>query len=83
MIPTNSLFAGHVRRGSFIVVIAGLLAACNPSYDVILRDGTIYDGSGEASYVGDVAISGDKIVAIGDIGGASALIEIDAVAVLD
>ena len=54
-------------------------AACAPpaSYDVILRNGTIYDGSGEASYVGDVAIAGDKISALGDIGEATAPLEID------
>jgi N-acyl-D-amino-acid deacylase len=78
MIPTKSFFTRHIRLWSFIVVVSGLLAACSPSYDVILRDGTIYDGSGEASYVGDVAISGDKIMAIGDIGSASAALEIDA-----
>ena len=47
------------------------------SYDVILRGGTIYDGSGESPFTGDLAISGDKIIAIGDIGKASASLEID------
>ena len=55
-------------------------AACAApaSYDVILRNGTIYDGSGEPPYVGDVAFSGDTIAALGDIGAASAALEIDA-----
>ena len=30
-------------------------------YDLIVRDGTIYDGSGNAPFVGDVAIRGDRI----------------------
>jgi N-acyl-D-amino-acid deacylase len=47
------------------------------SYDVILRGGTIYDGSGEKPYTGDLAISGDQIAAIGDIGEASAPLEIN------
>ena len=47
------------------------------SYDVILRGGTIYDGSGESPFTGDLAISGDKIIAIGDIGKAGAPLEID------
>ncbi len=56
------------------------LAACAPppvSYDVILRGGTIYDGSGENPFTGDVAFNGDTIAALGDIGNASAGIEID------
>ena len=47
------------------------------SYDVILRGGTIYDGSGESPFTGDLAISGDKIITIGDIGKASAPLEIN------
>jgi N-acyl-D-amino-acid deacylase len=36
-----------------------------PTYDVIIRGGTIYDGSGGAPFVGDVAISGDRIAYVG------------------
>jgi N-acyl-D-amino-acid deacylase len=39
-----------------------------PAVDLVLRGGTIYDGTGDAPYVGDVAIVGDSIVAVGDIG---------------
>ena len=55
------------------------VAACTSpvSYDVILRGGSIYDGSGEKPYIGDVAFDGDRIAAIGDIGEATAPIEID------
>ena len=35
------------------------------SYSVLIRGGTIYDGSGGAPYVGDVALRGDKIVFVG------------------
>jgi N-acyl-D-amino-acid deacylase len=71
---------GRQLLGLAIVVLCGLAVACAgpPSYDVIVRDGTIYDGSGEPPYVGDVAISGDTIVAVGEIGRATAAIEIDA-----
>ncbi|MGB5292895.1 MAG: D-aminoacylase [Lysobacterales bacterium] len=48
------------------------------SYDVILRGGTIYDGSGEKPFTGDVALKGDKIAALGDLGKASAAMEINA-----
>jgi N-acyl-D-amino-acid deacylase len=37
------------------------------SCDLILRNGTIYDGSGGAPVVGDVAVRGDQIVAVGDV----------------
>ena len=36
-----------------------------PVYDYIIRNGTIYDGSGSEGYVGDVAISGDRVNEIG------------------
>jgi N-acyl-D-amino-acid deacylase len=52
-------------------------AAGQQSYDVILRNGTVYDGSGKAPYAGDVAISGDRIAAVGDLEGAIAKNEID------
>jgi len=49
--------------------IAGLfLSSAAPvpaSYSVLIRGGTIYDGSGAAPYVGDVALQGDKIVLSG------------------
>ena len=35
------------------------------AYNVLIRGGTIYDGSGAAPYVGDVGIKGDKIVYVG------------------
>jgi len=61
------------------VVVCGILSACNSrtSYDVILRGGTIYDGSGGQPYVGDVAFDGDVIAALGDIGAATAPTDID------
>ena len=36
-------------------------------YDLIIRGGTIVDGTGQKRYVGDVAVNGDKIVKIGKI----------------
>ena len=47
-------------------------------YDVILRHGTIYDGSGSEPFVGDLAILDDRIAAIGDLGPAKGRLEIDA-----
>ncbi len=38
-----------------------------PSYDLVIRRGTIVDGSGAARKIADIAISAGKIIAIGDI----------------
>ncbi len=47
-------------------------------YDLILRNGTIYDGSGEPPVTGDVAIVADRIVAVGQLpDDASAKSELD------
>jgi N-acyl-D-amino-acid deacylase len=40
-------------------------AATPPDYDVVIRGGTVYDGSGGAAFVGDVAIRGDRIAYLG------------------
>ena len=65
-----------MRAGISIAVVA-LLAGCAtpplpPQADVMLRGGTIYDGSGGAPYVGDVAVSGDRIVCVGPVRAAAA-----------
>ncbi|MFT4633693.1 MAG: N-acyl-D-amino-acid deacylase [Candidatus Pseudothioglobus sp.] len=40
-------------------------------FDLIIRGGTIIDGSGDARYVADVAINDGKIVKIGDVEGSA------------
>jgi N-acyl-D-amino-acid deacylase len=49
-----------------------------PHYDVIIRGGTIQDGTGKPGFMGDVAVKGDRIARIGDLGGATADTVIDA-----
>ncbi len=46
--------------------------------DVIIRGGTVYDGSGRKPVKADVGIVGDKVVSIGDLSRQKALISIDA-----
>jgi N-acyl-D-amino-acid deacylase len=63
---------------SFLAICVLLTACTEPvSHDLILRGGDIYDGSGNDPFVGDVAIDGDEIVALGDIGDATGTVEID------
>ena len=64
------------------------IAACTPAtpaavkpsalHDVIIRHGTVYDGTGSPGRVADVAIDGQRISAVGDLGGAKGKSEIDA-----
>jgi len=48
------------------------------AHDLIIRNGTIVDGTGREPYQADVAIDGDRITAIGNLLDASADREIDA-----
>lgn len=56
-----------MKRYTFFLLVALTVGGCNPAkYDIMIRNGTIYDGSGNPAYVGDVAIQGDTIAAIGE-----------------
>lgn len=62
------------RHETVLALVVLVLTGCArvpspeaPAYDVILRGGTVYDGSGGAPYVADIAIAGDRIAAIGHI----------------
>ena len=65
-----------------ILLCAGTIwfSACSMShhYDVVIRNGTIYDGSGGMPFVGAVAIKDDKIAGVGTLGKARAALELDA-----
>ncbi|RIK83672.1 MAG: hypothetical protein DCC68_03480 [Planctomycetota bacterium] len=49
-----------------------------PAFDVVIRGGTVYDGTGEKPFVADVGIVGDKIASVGQLGDAKATTVIDA-----
>ncbi len=53
-------------------------SAAEPTYDVLIRNGRIIDGTGNPWVSGDLAIRGDRIAAIGDLKGAEAKRVIDA-----
>jgi N-acyl-D-amino-acid deacylase len=50
----------------------------NATFDLIIRGGTVYDGSGTAGFAADVAVAGDRIAAVGDLSAASSAKTIDA-----
>lgn len=59
-----------------IVILYG--CSSHESYDVLIKNGQIVDGSSNASYAGDIGIRADTIAAIGNLQGAKGEIEIDA-----
>jgi N-acyl-D-amino-acid deacylase len=48
------------------------------TYDVVVRNGQIYDGSGSPAYTGDIGIIADTIAAVGDLRNARGKTEINA-----
>jgi len=73
-----------MQRLSLILLLA-LLGACattTNTYDLLIENGTIYDGNGGEPYQADIAVIDDRIVAIGDIAGsADAVIDAEGYAV--
>lgn len=68
-----------------VVSLLGLVIGLGPvpgsmaqQYDVLIRNGRVLDGTGNPWYRADVAISGDRIVAVGDLAAATARRTIDA-----
>src|SRR5688572_26115687 len=59
-------------------VLACATANAAESYDLVIRNGTIYDGSGKPRIRGEVGVNGDKIVAVGNLADAKGKIELDA-----
>ena len=52
-----------MNRIFFIIISFFFMIGCE-EYDVVIRNGTIYDGYGFEPFIGDVAIKGDKVVLI-------------------
>jgi N-acyl-D-amino-acid deacylase len=75
---------GMQTRG--FLVLALIVASCGPTspgcfsadHDLVIRGGTLYDGSGNPPVIGDLAVDGDRIAAVGTVSGARGKTEIDA-----
>jgi N-acyl-D-aspartate/D-glutamate deacylase len=61
---------------SLILCFSGLACSSTPPrhYDVIIRNTQIIDGTGRPAFKGDVAIAGEKIVAVGKVKGDAATV---------
>ncbi|WP_367390533.1 amidohydrolase family protein [Lewinella sp. LCG006] len=53
----------------FILLIFASCSSPTPTYDTLITNAMIYDGSGKAPYLGAIAIKGDTIAALGDFEG--------------
>ncbi|MGE0359620.1 MAG: amidohydrolase family protein [Vicinamibacterales bacterium] len=76
-----------MRLSSFVAVIAVAAAvavapaAQSPSsepFDLVIAGGRVVDGSGSPWFVGDVAVRGDRIAAVGHLGSITARVRLDA-----
>ncbi|TJY36347.1 N-acyl-D-amino-acid deacylase family protein [Pontimicrobium aquaticum] len=63
-----------------LLLLAIIVSSCSSptTYDILIKNGTIADGSGNPTYVGNVGINADTIAAIGDLKNAKGNLEIDA-----
>jgi len=64
----------------FILIGIVTILGCStpPKYDILIKNGQIFDGSGLPFFVGDVGINADTIAKIGNLKNASGQLEIDA-----
>lgn len=63
---------------TFLVLFLLAMGADAEPYDLVIRNGRVVDGSGNPWFHGDVAVRGDRVVAVGRIPTATAKREIDA-----
>src|SRR5690606_12254718 len=58
----------------FVLMALLLMGACSkaPHFDILVKNGRILDGSGDASYIGDIGINADTIAALGNLESATA-----------
>ena len=68
-----------MKKLCFILILLISGFACTPTadYDIVIRNGMIYDGSGSIPFSGDVAISADTIAAVGSLDQVKGKQEID------
>ncbi|WP_404710443.1 amidohydrolase family protein [Sphingomonas sp. MMS24-J13] len=64
--PSKAAALGIASLGAMAWLLGSAAIGAEPAADVVIRGGTIYDGSAAMKpYVGDVAISGERIVYVG------------------
>src|SRR5437588_7815705 len=61
-----------------VIIGGGQIASADAPFDIVIKGGTVYDGTGGEGHVTDVAIRGDRRAGVGDFAKASAKKTIDA-----
>jgi len=74
------MFRVRAFAAASLLSLATIAAGQAPAgrYDVIIRNGTVIDGTGAPRYRADVAIAGQSIARVGDLAGLRGELEIDA-----
>src|SRR4029077_17578463 len=71
MLPAHDRHAGRpiewLARGRHAV--ENQTSGASGMHDIVIRGGTIFDGTGAPAVAGDVAVEGDRIVAVGGTAG--------------
>ena len=68
----------HTFLRIFVLFVLSVSFARSAEFDLLIRNGQIYDGSGQPPRKGDISINGSRISAIGDLRDSHAKTEIDA-----
>lgn len=68
----------RIALACLVCVSAGHAQAPSPDFDIVIRHGTVIDGSGNPRYDADIGIRNGFILAIGDLAAATAATEIEA-----
>ncbi len=76
-------YPAKIRLWCALIIFSVVMFACSPggsdaNYDVIIRGGSVHDGIGSDPVIADIAITDDRIEAIGDLSAYSGANEIDA-----
>jgi len=76
-------YPAKIRLWCALIIFSAVLLACSPggsdaNYDVIIRGGSVHDGIGSDPIIADIAITDDRVEAIGDLSAYSGANEIDA-----
>jgi len=70
---------GEIAAAAYDADLSGATgASTSAGYDLLIRNGNVIDGAGNPWFAGDVAVTGDRIAAVGDLHDAYAKREIDA-----
>jgi N-acyl-D-amino-acid deacylase len=80
LVDISKFSAAALIAAACLLWLALSVSGCDRrgDYDVVIRGGTIYDGSGNLPYRGDLGIAEDRIAIIGDLSEKSGTLEVDA-----